>query len=392
MLGKERLAGFATSRGTEAYAGLHPNLEYLSLGKSGLRVSAAGFGGYRIDISVEGHGSALEKALLSGINLLDTSANYADGGSERLIGKVLRKVTDAGQLSREQVVVVSKAGYLQGENYRLSQERKAEGRPFPELVLFGDGLEHCIHPDFLSDQITRSLERLQLQSLDCCLLHNPEYYLKRAEAEGVPRKKAREEYYRRIRQAFLHLESEVQAGRILCYGVSSNTFPAEAEEYSFTSLSRLWEIAEEISKKHSFQVVEFPLNLLETGAVLRKNQPDGMSLLEFAAEKRLGVLINRPLNAIVGERLVRLAEAHYTGEGIRQARAFRDKAAAIDADWASAPNLSQLALRALRSTSGISSVLVGMRDCLYVADVLEELSRKCPIRPRTDSWRKLEDL
>lgn len=392
MLGKERLVGFATSQGTAAYAGLHPDLEYSALGTSGLHVSAAGFGGYRVDVSVEEHVSALEKALLSGINLLDTSANYADGGSERLIGKVLRTVTEAGHLTREQVVVVSKAGYLQGENYRISRERTAAGKPFPELVLFGDGLEHCIHPEFLSDQITRSLERLQLQSLDCCLLHNPEYYLKSAETKGMPREKAQTEYYRRIKQAFLHFESEVKAGRIGCYGVSSNTFPARAEDYSFTSLSRLWEIAEEISKKHSFQVVEFPLNLLETGAVLTANQPEGISLLEFAAAKHLGVLINRPLNAIIGERLVRLAEAHYTGEGVRQARAFRDKAAAIDADWVSAPNLSQLALRVLRSTYGVSSVLVGMRNCLYVADVLEELSRKCPVRPRTESWRKLEAL
>ena len=392
MIGRERLAGIATSLGTEAYAGLHPNLEYRAFGKSGLRVSNAGFGGYRVDISVEEHGIALEKALVSGINLLDTSANYADGGSERLIGKVLRTLCAAGHLTREQVVVVSKAGYLQGENYRISQERTAAGNPFPELVLFGDGLEHCIHPAFLSDQITRSLERLQLQSLDCCLLHNPEYYLKSVEAKGMPLEEARAEYYRRIKQAFLHLEREVKAGRIGCYGVSSNTFPARAEDDSFTSLSRLWEIAEEISKNHSFQVVEFPLNLLETGAVLTTNQPEGMSLLEFAAAKQIGVLINRPLNAIVGERLVRLAETHYTGEGVRQARTFRDKVAEIDADWALAPNLSQLALRALRSTYGVTSVLVGMRDCLYVSDVMEELSRKCPVRPRSESWQKLEDL
>ena len=392
MTGRERLAGFATSLGTAAYAGLHPNLEYRAFGKSGLRISNAGFGGYRVDVSVEEHGIALEKALVSGINLLDTSANYADGGSERLIGKVLRTLCEAGHLTREQVVVVSKAGYLQGENYRISQERTAAGNPFPELVLFGDGLEHCIHPEFLSDQIARSLERLQLQSLDCCLLHNPEYYLKSAEAKGMPLEEARAEYYRRIKQAFLHLESEVKAGRIGCYGVSSNTFPARAEEYSFTSLSRLWEIAEEISKNHSFQIVEFPLNLLETGAVLTTNQPEGMSLLEFAAAKQIGVLINRPLNAIVGERLVRLAETHYTGEGVRQARTFRDKVAEIDADWALAPNLSQLALRVLRSTYGVTSVLVGMRNSLYVADVMEELSRKCPVRPRTESWQKLEDL
>ena len=173
MKGRERLAGFATSLGTAAYAGRHPNLEYRAFGKSGLRVSNAGFGGYRVDVSVEEHGIALEKALMSGINLLDTSANYADGGSERLIGKVLRTLCEAGHLTREQVVVVSKAGYLQGENYRISQERTAAGKPFPELVLFGDGLEHCIHPEFLSDDdrgvpaavLLERVERVAVQAL-----------------------------------------------------------------------------------------------------------------------------------------------------------------------------------------------------------------------------------
>ena len=253
-------------------------------------------------------------------------------------------------------------------------------------------MEHCIHPEFLGDQITRSLARLNLQTMDCCLLHNPEYYLTTAKTEGVAVMQARAEYYRRIRQAFLHLEQETAAGRIASYGISSNTFPGVAAEYNFTSLAAVWDIACEISPAHHFRVIEFPMNLLETGAVLRKNQPTGQSLLEFAGEKNLGVLINRPLNAIVGERLVRLAENHYSGDGALQARRFRDKVAELDAEWSEAESLSQIALRAIRSTSGISSVLMGMRAKTYVDDVLAELRRGCGVSPRTDSWRKVEDL
>lgn len=374
------------------YARRHADMQYRLLGQTGLSVSSAGFGGYRIDVSVQAHAQALERALLSGVNLIDTSANYADGGSERLVGAVLGQLAAAGQLPREQVVVISKAGYLQGENYRLSQERKAAGTPFAELVVLGEDLEHCIHPDFLADQIARSLERLQLTCLDCLLLHNPEYYLKWAQAHNQPLGAARSEYYRRIRQAFAHLESEVAAGRIRSYGISSNTFPVASRDAAFTSLATVWEIAETVSPQHSFRVIEFPLNLLEAGGVLEPNQPGGKTLLEWAHAKNLGVLINRPLNAIVGERLVRLAEAHYAGEGVRQARAFRDRVAALDDDWAVAPNLSQLALRVLRSTEGVSAVLVGMRDVAYVNDVLTELARPCPVRPRSESWRKLEEL
>jgi len=158
------------------------------------------------------------------------------------------------------------------------------------------------------------------------------------------------------------------------------------------SLAAAWDIACGISPVHHFRVIEFPMNLLETGAVLRQNQPAGQSLLEFARGKNLGVLINRPLNAIVGERLVRLAEDHYAGDGAVQARRFRDKVAEIDADRGVADSLSRMTLRAIRSTSGISSVLMGMRAKFYVDDVLTELRRPCGISPRTDSWRKVENL
>jgi aryl-alcohol dehydrogenase-like predicted oxidoreductase len=83
------------------------------LGRTGLHVSPAGFGGYHISAGIAEHAAALQHALVSGINLIDTSANYADGGSEELVGQVLAHRVDSGELRREAVVVVSKAGYLQ---------------------------------------------------------------------------------------------------------------------------------------------------------------------------------------------------------------------------------------------------------------------------------------
>lgn len=169
--------GSATLQGTLEYAARHPELIYQVLGQTGLSISGAGFGCYRVDVAVPEHDNALMKALQAGINLIDTSANYADGASERLVGKVLHKLVSQGELKREEIVIVSKAGYLQGTNYQLSQKRKLEGRPIPELVLYDEGLEHCIHPEFIEEQLTGSLGRLQVESIDCYLLHNPEYYL-----------------------------------------------------------------------------------------------------------------------------------------------------------------------------------------------------------------------
>ena len=158
--------GYATEGATEAFAQQHHPLSVGNLGTTGLTVSQAGFGCYRVSTGVNHHKTALQKALGEGINLIDTSSNYADGGSESLVGKVLEDLIASGELSREKTVVVSKVGYLQGHNCELSRERKQEGRPFPELVEYSEGLEHCIHPEFLMDQLNRSLERLKLQTLD----------------------------------------------------------------------------------------------------------------------------------------------------------------------------------------------------------------------------------
>jgi aryl-alcohol dehydrogenase-like predicted oxidoreductase len=209
-----------------------------------LTVSQAEFGCYRVSVGVAHHEKALRLALHGGVNLIDTSTNYADGGSESLVGQVLENMVDTGGLKRDEVVVVSKVGYLQGHNLALSRERKQQGRPFPELVEYAEGLEHCIHPEFLRDQLPRSLERLKLETLDFYLLHNPEYYLEWAHKHGHPMDSARSEYCRRLKNAFAYLEEEVAQGRIRYYGISSNTFAAAADQPDFTCLEIIWQIAE----------------------------------------------------------------------------------------------------------------------------------------------------
>jgi aryl-alcohol dehydrogenase-like predicted oxidoreductase len=501
------LKGFATQKGTELYAVQNSSLGYGEVDGSGLLASQAGFGCYRVALTDPEHEKSLRKALLSGINLIDTSSNYGDGKAEELVGEVLEDLASSGEISRESTIVVSKVGYLQGQNYQLSQERKGQGKPFKDLVLYADGLEHCIHPEFIDDQLTRSLERLKLATLDFYLLHNPEYYLSWASKTGVPLEEARQEYYNRIEQAFQHLETEVEKGRIKFYGISSNTFPSPAADPEFTSLGQVWEIAESVSSHHHFRLIQLPMNLLETGGITEKNQANGESVLEFARSKNLGVLINRPLNAIVNGTLLRLAEVRATGQisdrevndlvdrlissekmlqdtilpklGLEPAvqsqvmeqlatgevlkqhwqsfgtyerwqelreyyfsprvrgvfqflqqrapsgedispwmNSHREKLEAlleavgsrygeqaakrcaqikknlssVDREWSEAATLSQMAIRALRSTTGITTVLAGMRREAYVMDVLEELVRPAEKNKRTESWLDLKKM
>ncbi len=371
---------------------------YQTLGKTRFAVSSAGFGCYRVARGQPRHEKALKQALTEGVNLIDTSSNYADGLSEQMVGHVLGEMIQSGDLSREEVVIVSKVGYLQGQNYDISQSRKLEGKPFPDLVELGQDLEHCIHPEFLEDQLDRSRTRLNCQTIDVYLLHNPEYYLDWAESAGLSREEADKEYYRRLGLAFEYLEKEAAAGRISYYGVSSNTFPHEPSKRNFTSLEKVWELACALSPNHQFRGVQFPRNLVERGAAVNVNQSENRTLLDFCREHQIGSLINRPLNAIVGGRLLRLAEVdtfvpqtHPQYQVmVDQGKAIKNHIAQVDKQWAQASTLSRIAFRSLRSTQGIHSVLVGMRHPNYVKDVIEEMKTSTEYSPRETSWSGLK--
>src|SRR3954463_575224 len=161
----ERLVGAADAESTaRSAARLGPHAA-APLGTTGLTVSRLGFGGYRVDDAHPLFAQALGRAL-QGCNLIDTSTNYTDGGSERLIGEVLTAEHTAHRLRREDVVVVSKVGYVQGQNLLLAAAARRDGQPFPEMVEYQDGCWHCVHPRWLADQLERSLTRLRLQTLD----------------------------------------------------------------------------------------------------------------------------------------------------------------------------------------------------------------------------------
>lgn len=351
----------ATEENTGSLKTKHPTIPYKALGKTSLSVSGVGFGGYRLDLGMSAHEKALLTALRSGINLIDTSSNYTNGNSERLIGNVINTLISREEISREEIVIVTKGGYLQGVAYDISQERKQEGRPYPDLVEYDTGLEHCVHPLFLEAQITQSLFRLSLDSIDVYLLHNPEYYLSWAHKQNIPLKTAREEYYRRIKLAFEHLEQEVEQGRIQYYGVSSNTFPVSQDAEDFTSLEKLLDIANEITPDHHFSVIELPMNLFELGAAISQNQSGKRTVLDLAKEAELGVLLNRPLNAFSQEQLIRLADPQTTYTATRD-----DVEDCIESLFQEEDTLTKV-FEDLTSKEGTM-----LKEALFSADVLDQ--------------------
>ena len=325
------LSGHATPQGTGTYVAnilasartTRPSSHgYTSLGSTGLTTSRIGFGGYRISLGVEDHRNALEKALQEGCNLIDTSTNYADGESERLVGTVVKDLIAKRFITREEIIIVSKIGYVQGKNLARAEAREQAGKAFPEMVKYGEGIWHCLHPEFLEEQLTLSLDRLGLATLDVCLLHNPEYFLSDAKnrnlsINAIQLKDLQQEFYRRLEQAFVFFESQVAAARLQYYGVSSNTCTAKPDNPEATSLSRMLEAAQAAAQQagqseHHFRVVQLPMNLFEAGALLTHNtgKDHSQTVLSLAREKDIAVLVNRPLNAIPGKGggMIRLAD------------------------------------------------------------------------------------
>ena len=350
VLRGSQLSGHATVQGTAAYAarmvGLSPSGSlahgFTALGSTGLTMSRLGFGTYRVDTKDAEHRQALKKALASGCNLIDTSTNYMDGDSERLVGSVLAELVKTGSLAREQIVIVSKIGYVQGQNLKIAETREKSGRPYPDMVKYGEGIWHCLHPDFLADQLTLSLDRLGLATLDVCLLHNPEYFLSEAahrQERDLPA--LRDAFYARLQQAFAFCESQVAAGRLQYYGVSSNTVTSRADHPEATSLSRMLEAARMAAREsnlsaHHFRVLQCPMNLFESGALLVANTGvDGAeTVLDLARQEGVAVLVNRPLNAMPPQRggILRLADFPLEDQPVEFVRQ-RERVAALEDEY-----------------------------------------------------------
>ena len=326
LLHGSRVPGHATIQGTAAYASRsitrsgEPTLAngFTTLGTTGLTTTRLGFGTYRVDMQTVDHREALRQALRESCNLIDTSTNYMDGDSERLIGSVLSSLVSAEELTREEIIVVSKIGYVQGQNLKLAESKEKTGHPYPEMVKYGDGIWHCIHPEFLADQLTLSLDRLGLSTLDVCLLHNPEYFLSEAAQRHVPDLEAcRLEFYARLERAFAYFETQVKEGRLQWYGVSSNTVTAQPDDPGSTSLSHMVQSAEAAAKSvgastHHFRVLQCPINIFESGAATTPNTgaSSAYTVLAYAQQHGVAVLANRPLNAMPtpGSGILRLAD------------------------------------------------------------------------------------
>src|SRR3954465_4857659 len=124
-------------------------MHYRLLGKTGLEVSEVSFGAWAIggswgDVSDDESLKALNRAIDTGVNFIDTADVYGDGRSERLIAQLKK------DRPRDTIYVATKAG-------RRLNPHVAEGYNKENLTAF----------------VERSLKNLGTDSLDLLQLHCP---------------------------------------------------------------------------------------------------------------------------------------------------------------------------------------------------------------------------
>jgi aryl-alcohol dehydrogenase-like predicted oxidoreductase len=326
-------------------------------GPAGLTLSSIGIGTYLgecDDADDERYADTVAGALASGVNVLDTAINYRCQRSERAVGSGIERALAARTVTRDQVIVCTKGGYVplndappsSREHYRdyLKREFFDTGVLTPDDIIAGG---HSVSPNFLRYAITRSRRNLGLRTLDVFLLHNPEQ-----QATVLPPKALRE----RLRAAFMVLEDAAARGEVGAYGCATwSGFRVPPGTKGYLSMRDLLELAHEIAgDNHRFRVVQLPVNLAMPEAMRLPTQPGAsgdalLPALDAAAELGLSVMASASL---------------------MQAQLTRGLPDTVRELYPSLETDAQRALAFVRSLPGVTTALVGMRSRAHLDENL----------------------
>lgn len=324
-------------------------------------VSSIGLGTYLGDPTAavdDAYREAIDLALRSGVNHVDTAVNYRCGRSERIVGEAIRD----SPIDRDAVVVATKGGFLP-----FDDERPADPAAYVRDRFLEPGLvdpselvngAHAIAPDYLEWSLDRSLDRLGLDTIDCYYVHNPETQLAARSPAAV---------YDRLEAAFETLERRRAAGDIGRYGLATwQAFRVAEDDDAYLSLAEVLARAEAAGEAvgpaddHGFEAIQLPFNVAMADAFTRSNQrfaeatsdgggPNGpVSTLTFAHEAGLSVVTSASIGQ--GDLAV---DGAIPGE--------------VDATLAG-DTPAQRALNFARSAPGVTSSLVGASDLDHVRE------------------------
>lgn len=322
-------------------------------GLGGLVASSIGLGSYlgeESDAADAEYRAATRLALSLGANVLDAAINYRNQRSERALGAGLADAIAAGVVARDEVIVATKGGFISFDGGQPADPAADFERRYvlTGIATFEDVVAGChvMTPRYLRHEIDISRRNLGLETLDIYYVHNPETQLPvvgRAELE------------RRLTAAFAALEQAVADGAIGAYGTATwNAYRQPREARDYLALETALACAREAagSDQHHFRVIQLPYNLAMPEALVRENQPVGeesTSLLMAAAHHGLTVMASASIyQANLARRLPPFIATALPG-------------LATDA---------QRAIQFVRSTPGVTTALVGMRQAAHVEEDL----------------------
>jgi aryl-alcohol dehydrogenase-like predicted oxidoreductase len=299
------LTGFATPSGTKKY------LNYaIEKGKSsshfrnfdGLYLSSIGMGTYLGQPSVEDDNdieNAVYDSIKSGaINVIDTAINYRAMKSEKSIGQALLRLINDGVISRDEVFICTKNGYItnDGDYPRVDVMEYIQKMFISTGVIKPDDISsgyNVLNPNYIARCIDKSLANMHLNCIDLMYVHNA--------FESWYEDISREEFMQMLSKVFEVYEKYRSSNKIKYYGMATWTcFRVHQNNRDYLSLEETVKVAENVGgKHHGFRFIQLPYNLVYSEAILIKNQDVGsiknLTILEAAERLNIGVFTSIPL-------------------------------------------------------------------------------------------------
>ncbi|MGH8746196.1 MAG: aldo/keto reductase, partial [Burkholderiales bacterium] len=296
------IPGHATRAATEAYAAsvgaaCAPG-HYSDFLNQHLKLSSLGVGsfpGAADDATDQAVARIVERALVSGLNVIDTAVHYRYGRALAALRAGLERAFAAG-VAREQVFVAVKGGFLlfpegQPEDFERWFDARIAARGLGTRADLAGA--HLLAAPYLAWQLEFARAALGLETLDAFLVDQPEIHIRAIGKENANRKLAR---------AFAVLEQAVKEDKLRQYGISTfDAMRVETDDALFQSIASLQGLAEGAARivhkdpraRHHLRLVQLPFNPAMTEGFTRFSQATGKGNIAstLQAAHQLGVYV-----------------------------------------------------------------------------------------------------
>lgn len=359
------IPGYANAKATREYAesqqaALHVADEHYSeFLRARMRLSSLGVGTFggaatpEIDARIS---AVVTRALLEGINVIDTAAHYRYGRSLAAVGAGVRTAVAEG-VPRAAMFLMSKGGFLTlrggpPADFDTWFEREIVAQNLGDKEDLAKNV-HLLSPAYINYQLELSRQLMGVETLDAFLIDQPEVHIPVIGKEMTNR---------RLGVVFEALERAVREKRLRYYGISTfEGLRVETDNPMFQSITSMIGLAERAAQevtgdehaRHHFKIVMMPFNQVMPEGFTRFNTATGQGNIAspIQAAHQLEVYV------MASHTLLKGHLAKQSLEGLEQAMPCL-------------ANPAQRAMQFTRSTPGIGTSLVGIGTPEHLDDLM----------------------